>query len=125
MPKTDNDERSRIDQNISNAEKLRNPLEHLEPYTTFEYNTKQSKSSCDDNCSNPSSAEQLHIERKFRIKFYKSPLPSDLHDSCMSLFKDNMSKLYEASSWGLDLESKSEELRHESARFLIVTEEIK
>ena len=31
-----------------------------------------------------------------------------------------MSDMYEASSWGLDLDEKSSELRHETARFLIV-----
>ena len=55
-----------------------------------------------------------------QVSFHSSPLPVDLHDACLDLFKANMSDMYQASSWGLDLEEKSSELRHETARFLVV-----
>jgi len=38
----------------------------------------------------------------------------------MSLFLANMEKMYEESSWGLEKEEKSKELKHTNARFLLL-----
>jgi ribosomal protein S18 acetylase RimI-like enzyme len=37
---------------------------------------------------------------------------------CLSLFENNMGEMYRNSSWGLDMEEKTAELRHDKARFL-------
>ncbi len=55
------------------------------------------------------------------IKFHNSPLPPQILDSCLNLFKANMGTMYEKSSWGLDMKAKREELTHPNARFLIAT----
>lgn len=39
---------------------------------------------------------------------------------CLDLFEANMSDLYKASSWGLDMNLKQSEFKHEKARFLLV-----
>lgn len=39
-------------------------------------------------------------------------------NECLVLFENNMGEMYRNSSWGLDMEAKSAELRHEKARFL-------
>ena len=113
----------RIEENISNAENLSNPLDKLPSFTTFESKSNRFSSPQIEKSPNKSLDKAQTKKRKFHVQFYHSPLPTDLHESCMDLFKHNMTGLYKASSWGLDLDSKSEELRHESARFLIVTEE--
>uniref|UniRef100_A0A7S0F708 N-alpha-acetyltransferase 40 n=1 Tax=Craspedostauros australis TaxID=1486917 RepID=A0A7S0F708_9STRA len=41
-------------------------------------------------------------------------------DRCMRLFQDNMSSMYEHSSWGLDVDNKRAELAHEDAKYLMV-----
>jgi N-alpha-acetyltransferase 40 len=42
---------------------------------------------------------------------------------CLDLFQENMSKLYQESSWGLNLEEKKEELQHANARFLLLQQQ--
>ncbi|KAG7373551.1 acyl-CoA N-acyltransferase [Nitzschia inconspicua] len=42
---------------------------------------------------------------------------------CLDLFQDNMSKLYQDSSWGLNLDEKRDEFLHSNARFLILQSE--
>lgn len=105
----------RIEHNISKAEALTNPLQTLQLLASFETTEKYDSSS--------SGGETSHPKRKFRFQFYRAPLPSDLHDACMNLFEENMGEFYRSSSWGLDLDEKTDELRHESARFLIVTQD--
>jgi ribosomal protein S18 acetylase RimI-like enzyme len=39
------------------------------------------------------------------------------------LFEQNMTDLYRASSWGLNLSKKAKELKHERARFLVITKD--
>ena len=39
------------------------------------------------------------------------------------LFEHNMTDLYRASNWGLNLSKKAKELKHERARFLVITKE--
>jgi ribosomal protein S18 acetylase RimI-like enzyme len=43
-----------------------------------------------------------------------------LFGEILSLFERNMGELYEKSSWGLDTEKKSAELKHANARYLLV-----
>lgn len=50
-------------------------------------------------------------------------MKEDQFDQCMKIFKENMAEMYEASSWGLDLENKRSELGHRLARFLLVTQD--
>jgi ribosomal protein S18 acetylase RimI-like enzyme len=42
---------------------------------------------------------------------------------CMDLFERNMGELYKNSSWGLDMEEKLTELRHDKARFLLLLDD--
>ncbi|MGK3733175.1 MAG: ribosomal protein S18 acetylase RimI-like enzyme [Bacillariaceae sp.] len=42
---------------------------------------------------------------------------------CLDLFERNMGELYKNSSWGLDMEEKSTELRHDKARFLLLLDD--
>lgn len=49
-----------------------------------------------------------------------SQLSEDQINVCLDLFRRNMAKQYEASSWGLDMEEKLLELKHERARFLLL-----
>ena len=39
----------------------------------------------------------------------------------LDLFRRNMAKLYETSSWGLNMEEKALELKHDKARFLLLS----
>jgi ribosomal protein S18 acetylase RimI-like enzyme len=49
----------------------------------------------------------------------------DLSDTrfkqCLDLFETNMGEQYRKSSWGLDMKAKEDELRHEKARYLLLT----
>jgi ribosomal protein S18 acetylase RimI-like enzyme len=45
--------------------------------------------------------------------------PSEF-ESILALFMDNMGEMYKESSWGLETEEKTEELKHPNARFLLV-----
>lgn len=68
--------------------------------------------------------EKDEVVCTYRIKFYlSSTFTNNLLEACMKLFELNMSELYSHSSWGLDLESKRQELSHDKARYLIVSEE--
>ena len=42
---------------------------------------------------------------------------------CLDLFERNMGELYRNSSWGLDMEEKLTELRHDKARFLLLLDD--
>ena len=111
--------------NLAAANALENPLQGLDRLLFTkdipQANTCTAKASVpseeDRNPNLPSCPEKGNLE----IQYFASPLPSDLHDACMLLFQANMGELYEKSEWGLDLQEKAEELRHEHARFLIVT----
>ena len=114
---------------IDKADRLPNPLEALvgQSFANDAYSlTKQNE---DDENNRPNSLYQLlpnnfdNTNRtKFSIQWANShkdiPL---LFPQMISLFEANMASLYEASSWGLDLEAKTEELQHRKARFLVVT----
>lgn len=56
---------------------------------------------------------------------YKPALNDETLQPCMQIFEDNMTELYQQSSWGLDLAEKREELMHKDARFLLVKAESK
>jgi N-alpha-acetyltransferase 40 len=43
-----------------------------------------------------------------------------IFQQCLDLFRENMSTLYQHSSWGLDMKEKEEEFKHGQARFLLV-----
>ena len=47
-------------------------------------------------------------------------LSEQVFSQLFALFEKNMGELYQNSSWGLDPEAKSAELRHEAARYLLV-----
>jgi ribosomal protein S18 acetylase RimI-like enzyme len=58
----------------------------------------------------------------FTPTYYPSSLnmaPSTFQQ-CLDVFQNNMSTLYQDSSWGLDMKEKEEELKHDHARFLLV-----
>ena len=54
------------------------------------------------------------------IEHFSSSLPADILRQCLELFQMNMGDMYWRSSWGLNVEEKSKELRHAAARFLVV-----
>ncbi len=110
---------NRIHRNISHANGIENPLQaapSLAMFTTLDVNLRQPL-----NVKSGEKREEEPEVSQLNIKFYESPLPKYILDACIDLFKANMGKLYEQSSWGLDMKSKKEELTHETARYLIVT----
>eukprot|EP00957_Ditylum_brightwellii_P146963 11188889-Ditylum_brightwellii.AAC.1 len=74
----------RIEQNIERSNSISNPLIDLglTALTSFEF-------------SSPSTIPAAN----YVIRFFQSPLPSDLHKECLSLFEKNMAELYRNSSW--------------------------
>lgn len=55
------------------------------------------------------------------VRFTRSSeLKPKLFQDVLSLFERNMGELYKNSSWGLDTEEKSAELKHTNARYLLV-----
>lgn len=59
--------------------------------------------------------------RTFIIQHYTSNnISKNILKQCINIFENNMSLLYQQSSWGLNLETKLEELNHKKARFLIL-----
>ena len=63
-------------------------------------------------------------ERNLSVKFVPSSGLSDPQlQSCFSLFERNMGDFYRNSSWGLNLDEKLAELKHDKARFLLLTTE--
>ena len=114
---------------IDKADRLPNPLEALVERSLANDAYSLTKQNEDDENNRPNSLYQLlpnnfdNTNRtKFSIQWANShkdiPL---LFPQTVSLFEANMASLYEASSWGLDLEAKTEELQHRKARFLVVT----
>jgi ribosomal protein S18 acetylase RimI-like enzyme len=60
-------------------------------------------------------AKALSVEFVVSTRMLDSQLKA-----CLSLFEKNMGDLYRNSSWGLDMDEKTEELKHENARFLLL-----
>lgn len=120
---TDSDLLKRIERHITWAEKLTDPLQNIQALSFMKIDCqKRTKTDLSFYAKEQEPPTPNISQQRLQIQFYRSPLPSDLHDMCMELFEKNMSILYDSSNWGLDLDAKSEEFRHESARFLIVTE---
>ena len=120
----------RVKESIKAAYEVENPLDGLDPFLAFDIapigDEKKAWATTDGTSGglpSPCSAADVPSEvngveennsdedtkpkNKIPVKvaFQSSPLPSIM---------------YQASSWGLDLDEKSSELRHETARFLIV-----
>lgn len=58
------------------------------------------------------------------VKFAPSGALSDQRfRDCLGLFERNMGAFYRNSSWGLDMDEKALELKHEKARFLLLTDD--
>lgn len=59
-----------------------------------------------------------------QLRFEAAPsskvLPPTFLEKALVLFETNMGELYRKSSWGLDMESKRDELEHRKARFLFL-----
>lgn len=86
-----------------------NPIKGIDP-SLFALNNKSNEA------LSASTREPISIQYKL------TPLsPSNLLDSCMALFEENMGQLYRDSSWGLNLPEKRAELDHNDARFLLAT----
>ena len=66
----------------------------------------------------PISSDKVE-ECQMKLEF-RSKLDDKLEAECVRLFLDNMKEEYERSSWGLDMDEKLREFRHEDARFLIL-----
>jgi ribosomal protein S18 acetylase RimI-like enzyme len=55
------------------------------------------------------------------VRFARSAdIQPKMFEELLSLFERNMGELYKNSSWGLDTEEKSAELKHAKARYLLV-----
>lgn len=113
--------RKRIEENIRRAEQLVDPLSDFEYLTSFEIDPDSTSRRVTSN-DNGSDGTGERPSRSFRIEFHRSPLPTDVLNECVGLFRTNMSTLYRSSSWGLDVPAKEAELRYPGARFLIVRE---
>jgi ribosomal protein S18 acetylase RimI-like enzyme len=58
---------------------------------------------------------------RLRVSYAPSTdVTEDQFQQCLQLFRQNMAKLYEGSSWGLDMKEKERELRHDRARYLLL-----
>lgn len=91
---------SRIEARLAAANAMENPLAGLESFLSLTVNATS-----------------------LTIKFQPSPLPDKLRRQCLDLFERNMGDMYRQSDWGLNMAEKEEELSHENARFLIVSNE--
>jgi ribosomal protein S18 acetylase RimI-like enzyme len=47
-------------------------------------------------------------------------LPENRFQQCLGLFEENMGDMYRNSSWSLNIEEKKSEMKHDSARFILV-----
>ena len=115
---------------IDKADRLPNPLEALvgRSLANDAYSLTKQNEDDENNRSNslyqflPNNTSDNTNRTAFSVQWVNShkdiPL---LFPQMISLFEANMASLYEASSWGLDLEAKTEELQHRKARFLVVT----
>jgi ribosomal protein S18 acetylase RimI-like enzyme len=126
----------RVKESIKAAYAVEDPLTDLEPFLAFDIAPSDAvgeKALAPAGLRSPTSAANGPTANgaeddvtkpadkvPVKVSFHSSPLPVDLHFACLDLFKANMSDMYQASSWGLDLDEKSSELRHETARFLVV-----
>mmetsp|Transcript_22259 Transcript_22259/g.65946 ORF Transcript_22259/g.65946 Transcript_22259/m.65946 type:complete len:267 (-) Transcript_22259:575-1375(-) len=117
--------RQRVEGSLKAANALDNPIEGLDSFLSFDLlaDTKSGSLGRDADNSDANATAGSVQSRHAKIRSYRSPLPNEIQMECMSLFEQNMGDMYKASSWGLDLKKKEEELRHKRARFLIVTEE--
>jgi len=73
---------------------------------TFELSTNSTNTSLEKNTA-------------LNLKFFIS-MPDGRLAECCSLFEKNMGELYRKSSWGLNLDEKTSELKHKGARFLLL-----
>ena len=66
-------------------------------------------------------SKQNSDDKAFKVRYAPSCRLSPVEfQSIFALFIENMGKMYEQSSWGLETETKAEELKHAHARFLLV-----
>lgn len=63
--------------------------------------------------------------KSFSIQYYKSgtDLSAAKFQQILKLFEDNMGDLYRNSSWDLNMEEKESELRHTTARYLLIIDD--
>jgi len=105
--------RAHLQKSVNEADKVLNPLHGLEAFLT--HTVESNKPNC-VSTAEPDMEFHFHVE-------YKRNLTKRLHKSCMDLFQQNMTELYRVSNWGLNLSRKAKELKHERARFLVITNE--
>mmetsp|Transcript_9673 Transcript_9673/g.13654 ORF Transcript_9673/g.13654 Transcript_9673/m.13654 type:complete len:275 (+) Transcript_9673:36-860(+) len=115
----------RIETSLISANALENPTKGLEAFCSLELQPSKKRQQQQHDSSSADDGINEEEEEAVQIDFYKSPLPEDLHTSCLQLFEENMGDMYRASSWGLDMEEKSNEFHHENARFLVATTKTK
>lgn len=65
------------------------------------------------------STNSSNTPETLNLKFFIS-MPDGRLAECRSLFEKNMGELYRKSSWGLNLDEKTSELKHKGARFLLL-----
>ena len=93
---------------IANANKCEDLLKGIDDATSFSFIP-------------PSSENEDTAQRKeLSIVFTHSKKITEARwKDCLLLFENNMGNMYRNSSWGLDMEAKSEEMKHEKARYLL------
>jgi ribosomal protein S18 acetylase RimI-like enzyme len=70
-------------------------------------------------------SHQNNDEGAFKVRFASSSRLSPVEfQRIVALFIENMGKMYEESSWGLETETKAEELKHAHARYLLVEDSV-
>jgi hypothetical protein len=111
--------KKQLKQILANANAQSDPLTALPSAFTTVDSIKRNNSSTTTDATKNNDATKVTAT----IQYYKSPLPPTILTQCLNLFKDNMGKMYQHSSWGLNMDEKLKEFSHDDARFLIILEE--
>ena len=105
---------------IDKADKLPNPLalvQTIPPDLTFAFPKDKKGDEKDKDDSNNEASD----ENAMRLQaLSSSEVSEEMLQTFLELFEENMGDLYRVSTWGLNLEEKTDEFRHRKARFLTV-----
>ena len=105
---------------LTSANRCEDLLKGIDNATSYSVRTNDST----NEKSVPSEDEDCRRKENLFITFLpSSQIDDNRQTEFLTLFEKNMGEMYRNSSWGLDMDGKSAELRNDKARFLFVTDD--
>lgn len=100
---------------LANATRCEDLLKGIDNATSFSVDTIGATGSEKASSEDDDSPRRTNLSIVFT---HSNQVTEKRRSDCLILFENNMGEMYRNSSWGLDMEEKSAELKHDKARFL-------